>query len=433
MKRQKETDRNYEKVYDKRKKLYGIKKKGERRWYIKPCFQNVDSDISNQYVKDEVWFRQNGKYGRINLPEQRIVLPPVYGYPIDFDVNGQALTWKDYKAGVIDREGNELIPFVYDRVERRYEQHVFMGYACFCNDGTSQAYDANCNPNEFTEEEKEWEAKKYEFENKEVEGMTLDELEGLIKQEYVKLEEMGYQSDNEDCFTKEHRYKVSEQEDRVHSLLRDRRYMMDKSWVHNVENAKRIGRMNDLLMRAVYKAVRLGEKTAKSLQWMEKVSHENSYYVEVYVHPEWQDSQSDLRYERKYESADEEDGRLWNEEDNIAPTHLWNIISQMGSGYHHRRGVVACYEQLNCEYHIDTWDDDDFLGEDGRTWDEGIHYPAYQDQYFLMPFHHLYCDLFLYSFEDLCNINDFRVNVEVRLVTREQDKVKETAGCGVLL
>ncbi len=97
----------------------------------------------------------------------------------------------------------------------------------------------------------------------------------------------------------------------------------------------------------------------------------------------------------------------------------------MGSGYHHRRGVVACYEQLNCECHIDTWDDDDFLGEDGRTWDEGIHYPAYQDQYFLMPFHHLYCDLFLYSFEDLCNINDFRVNVEVQLVTREQDKTKE--------
>ncbi len=39
----------------------------------------------------------------------------------------------------------------------------------------------------------------------------------------------------------------------------------------------------------------------------------------------------------------------------------------MGSGYHHRRGVVACYEQLNCEYHIDTWDDDDFLGEDWRN------------------------------------------------------------------
>ena len=49
------------------------------------------------------------------------------------------------------------------------------------------------------------------------------------------------------------------------------------------------------------------------------------------------------------------------------------------------------------------------------------HCPAYQDEYFTMPFHHLFCDCFDYSFEDLCNINDFRVNVEVRLVTKEQD------------
>ena len=143
-----------------------------------------------------------------------------------------------------------------------------------------------------------------------------------------------------------------------------------------------------------------------------------------YVHPEWQDSQSDLRYERKYESTDEEDERLWDEEDSIAPTHLWNIIAELGHGCHHRRGFVACFERLGCERKTDDWDDiNSLLGEDGRTWDEGIHYPAYQDQYFLMPFHHLYCDLFLYSLEDLCNINDFRVNVEVRLVTREQDKI----------
>ena len=93
-------------------------------------------------------------------------------------------------------------------------------------------------------------------------------------------------------------------------------------------------------------------------------------------------------------------------------------------GYHHRRGFVACLERLSCEYQTEDWDDINLLlGEDGRTWDESIHYPAYQAQYFLMPFHHLYCDLFQYSLEDLCNINDFRVNVEVRLVTREQDKI----------
>ncbi len=41
------------------------------------------------------------------MPEQRIVLPPIYGYPIDFYKNGQSMTRKDYKAGVIDRESNE--------------------------------------------------------------------------------------------------------------------------------------------------------------------------------------------------------------------------------------------------------------------------------------------------------------------------------------
>ena len=132
---------------------------------------------------------------------------------------------------------------------------------------------------------------------------------------------------------------------------------------------------------------------------------------------------NDLRYERKYESTDEEDERLWDDEDNIAPTHLWNITAELGYGYHHRRGFVACLERLSCEYQTEDRDDINLLlGEDGRTWDECIHYPAYQDQYFLMPFHHLYCNLFLYSFEDLCHINDFRVNMEVRLVTKEQNK-----------
>ncbi len=422
MKQLKEPDKNYEKVYDKRKKLYGIKKKGERIWYIKPCFQNVESDSWRSGVNDEIWFRQDGKYGRIYLPEQRILLPPIYGYPIDFHHDGKALTWKDYKAGVIDREGNELIPFIYDDMVERYEEHVFIGYAGFCNDGTSQAYDENCKPDEFTEAEKRWNAKKREYENKEVETMTLDELETLIKKEYVKLMEMGYKGCNDFCYTKEHKDKVDDQEERVESLLRDRRLMMNRTWVHNPENARRIGRLNDLLMRAVYKAYRLAKKTSQSLEWMENVRHGDYYNVEVYVHPEWQDSRSELNYVRKFESDDEEDDRLVDEEDNISYTHIWNIIAQLGHGYHHDRGFVACFERSVNVYTKDEWEDfEDMVGDDGRTWDEGIHYPAYQDQYFLMPFHHLYCDLFDYSFEDLCHINDFRVNVEVRLVTKEQD------------
>ena len=107
-----------------------------------------------------------------------------------------------------------------------------------------------------------------------------------------------------------------------------------------------------MLMRAVSKAIKLGKKTSKSLQWMEK-------------------------------------GR--------------------------------CFEASVCGYEPDYWDERELTGDEGQSWDECIHYPAYQDEYFTMPFHHLYCDCFDYSFEDLCNINDFRVNVNVRLVTKEQD------------
>lgn len=75
---------------------------------------------------------------------------------------------------------------------------------------------------------------------------------------------------------------------------------------------------------------------------------------------------------------------------------------------------------IKIEGHKD-WNERTLTGDEGQSWDECIHYPAYQDEYFTMPFHHLFCDCFDYSFEDLCNINDFRVNVNVRLVTKEQD------------
>lgn len=41
------------------------------------------------------------------------------------------------------------------------------------------------------------------------------------------------------------------------------------------------------------------------------------------------------------------------------------------------------------------------------------------DCYFLIPFHNLYCDLFLYSLEDIAQMNDFRVRVNVKLEAKE--------------
>lgn len=210
----------------------------------------------------------------------------------------------------------------------------------------------------------------------------------------------------------------------MESLVCDRRRMMNSTWVHNLENAKRISRVNDLLMRAVRKAIKLGAKTTKSLQWMEKVPNTCQYKVEVCVHPLWQNSKSDYRYERKYISSSKELDRLIDDEDNLAPIHIWNIISAVGR-WDKWEGKSHCFLKSADEYHKGAWNVLSLIGDDGQTWDEGLHYPAYQDVYFTKPFHYLYFDNFCYSLEDLCNINDFRVNVNVRLETREQDRPRE--------
>lgn len=448
MKQENYDGRVYEKCYAKRKHLFGIKVAGEKGWYVEPCFEELGT---RKYVTDdvpEVWFKQNGRYGLYNVGERRVVLPAVYGFPFDFGSKGEyATVWKDYKAGVIDRQGNEVVPIIYDEIEARTECitipneqrrevtlddgtviHIdpkyrleFRGYACFTNDGCSQAYDENCQPCEFCD----WEAprmnRKPEYDNKEAETMTIAELECLIQREYIHLLEMGYQSGNTYHFFDEHRKRMDEQEERVNSLIVDRRTKMDQSWVHNVENAHRVGRTNRLLMRAVEKAVRLGKRASKSLRWMEKVSHTENYDVEVTIHPEWQDSQSDLRYVPKYKSSGKEIDRLDDENCELADTHIWNIIAAMGGGPK-REGISLCFSQSTGEYSSDFWDVRELTLDDGQSWDEGIHFPAYQDEYFTHPFHALYLDYFNYSFEDLCNINDFRVNVDVRLETREQEK-----------
>lgn len=72
----------YEKWYDKRKRLFGIKVKGQKDWYVEPCFEELGT---SKYVFDdapELWFKQNGRYGLYNVAERREVLPAVYGFPL---------------------------------------------------------------------------------------------------------------------------------------------------------------------------------------------------------------------------------------------------------------------------------------------------------------------------------------------------------------
>lgn len=436
----------YAKVYDKRKKLFGIKVEGQKGWYIEPFFEELALHDFYRHGT-EMWFKKDGAYGLYDVVGKRILIPAEYGYPLYFTCNGYALTWKNHKAGLIDHDGNVVIPFVYDEIHERWQsveipdeerrtvkdangndmkvgpkfRNILRGWACFTNEGGEQAYDEYGQPSSFEDWEKDCLNQTRKYDNQEVESMTLPELEEWIKKEFVTLLELGYDIRQKYACSDEHRQKVREQEEKVQSLIRDRRSMMNRSWVHNVENAQRIGRMNDLLMRSVSKAIKLGDKTSKSLQWMENIPNSYHYVVDVFVHPMWQNSKSDYRYERKYKSSAKERDRLIEDENNDSETHIWNIIATLGNGCK-QDGMAVCFDKSSSEYQKGEWDVREMTGDDGQTWDECIHFPAYQDVYFTMPFHHLYLDLFDYSFEDLCNINDFRINVNVRLETREQDK-----------
>lgn len=430
--KQEEHSGRYVKSLDKRKLLFGVKIEGQRDWLIKPQFEEIGIKDDGT-TEEKVWFKLHGKYGYCHIGEGRILIPAVYGCPLFFGTNAQAVAWKDYKVGVINQENQVLIPFIYDDLNIRYRRvpipdeegkykDVFMGYACFTNDGVSQAYDENCQLATFKDGELELLNRETEYDNPEVEDMSLAELEERIKKEYVTLFELGYQHYCDKAWSQEHCVKVNAQEKKVKSLLADRQQMMNRSFVHNMESARRIKRTNDLLTRAIRKAIKLGKKTSESLQWMEKVSHTTHYEVGIYVYPKWKNSKSDLRYERKYKSSDKEKERLMAELHNEEGTHIWNIIAALASGSNYYE-LHSCCNHWASKYTPDDWDERKITMDDGASWDDGMHYPVYQDVYFTYPWYCLHNHHFLYSFEDLCNINDFIVNVEVQFVTREQDRV----------
>lgn len=119
-------------------------------------------------------------------------------------------------------------------------------------------------------------------------------------------------------------------------------------------------------------------------------------------------------------SKKKERERLIEQEYKEADSHVWNIIAAMGNGMR-EDGVALCFDHTSWDGD-DNWNYKDLIMDDGQTWNEGIRYPAYQDVYFTYPFHNLFFEAYNYSFEDLCNINDFRVNVEVKLETKEQSR-----------
>ena len=93
----------------------------------------------------------------------------------------------------------------------------------------------------------------------------------------------------------------------------------------------------------------------------------------------------------------------------------------MGRGCTYQDGIAVCFNASSYEYRPRDWDERELTGDDGQIWDECIHFPAYQDVYFLRPFHEFYLHVYSYSFEDICNINDFCVHIDVQLVSKEQE------------
>jgi len=391
-------------------------------------------------------FKQDGHYG-MRCPETgEIVIPAEYDSWLYFDSNGCSLAWKDDKFGVIDLNNKIRIPFIYDEIHIRYiyvpntqrrmvvdnlgNKHFLdpkmvgkpNGYACFTSEGGEQAYDLDCNPCEFDETEVLFTHRKHEWVIPENADRSLEEIEECLRREYKELQEMrgcrDYRCPEHQPDTQE----IKRKEVLVNGYIYDRCYVMNKSWAHNRRNAARIARTNNLLMRAVKKAAKLGKRTMQSLEWMTKVANNREFYIMVYIHPQWDNDKSSYDYaSHPGLSAKKERERLDEQIYQEAACHVWNIIAAMGQGGK-ENGVSLCFDHITYDAD-DKWELKELTLDDGNSWDEGLQYPAYQDIYFLHPFYRLYMDSYCYSFEDLCNINDFRINVAVRLETKEQDRI----------
>lgn len=349
------------------------------------------------------------------------------------DQKEPTIVFRDYKAGVVSPDNRVIIPFIYDDIQRRDElvnipdeerqtkttssgktimvgsayRNILHGFACYTNEGVCQAFDTEGNPCEFQDWEPDYFHLKQNWFIPENEHRTLQEIEELIQKDYALYLKMG-ESDEKSHLNLH-----------IFEMILDRRRLMDKDWVHNRESAKLIARTNDLLMKAVKKAIKLGRKTAQSLDWMNHVSHATGYEVEVYVQPQWLNDKSERNYTPLLKSARAEKDRLNDQEDEVASTHIWNIIAAMGFGKIINDKSVCFLHWHGGTYDESEWDLKTLTLDDGLTWDEGIHYPCYQDVYFTHPFHLLYCDNFCYSYQDISNISDFCVGVNVKFTSRE--------------
>lgn len=437
--------KDYKAVFCRSNKKYGIRKIGHEGWWIEPIYDDVC--WRSEWRTHEIggWVKNNGRYGYLNLETREEIIPCMYGNVLSgVNADSRHIVWKDYKAGLINGKNEVLIPFIYDDLCQRIQyvdnpnptivmrgdeeyilphtkrKSIFKGYAGFTNEGANQAYDENCQPCEFEEWEYEFitprEQTWYIPENA---NRTVEEMEKIICDEYRILLSMGYK-ERSSCMTDEARKRLDQQEEKVKNYILDRRNTLDRQWDHNRENGQKIRRVNDLLMRAVAKAIKLGEKTSKSLQWMEKVPNSCEYYVETYVLPVWENDKSVYGYKPKKKNHKAENDRLL-EQEYESEFHIWNIIAAMsGTGGGRKNGKELCFSKCESKYNRKDWDFCELVLDDGESWDDFFRYPAYMDCYFTVPFYYM-CHYY-YANSDYVQFNDFRVKVDVILEIKERDK-----------
>lgn len=366
--------------YDKHSHKYGIvlaDDKGKRtKWWIRPQYDAIGC-IETRFGRSLAWIKVGGNYGTIDVETRKVVIEPQYGYPLYWwndgqeatDENIKAVVWKDHKAGVINLKGEIVMPIVYDQL--------------YSVDGEILT--------EQPEEKLDWLVPENEH-------RTVEEITQKVIEEWKKLRAMGYPS-RVSLYSLDHetRDRLERQKEIVRTYLCDRRQAADLSWKHNAENAARIARTNDLLMKAVRKAMKVGKKTARSLMWMNLLPKATYQNIEVFVYPQLSESNDD---------------------------DILNIILQMGlSEIDQVDGISACFSHRNraedeCELDAD-WDWKEAILDDGQTWDEGIHHPAYQDVYFTNPWHKLFHQNYI-SFDDLAGIKEFCVDLRVHAETVEK-------------
>lgn len=386
------------KVYSPKFRKYGFKwNENDKEWIVPPAYD----EAGDAWRGLRVWIKKGNKYGLLNLESGQEEIPCEYGFPPYLSKEGLAILWKDHKAGVVNLRNEVIIPFIYDYLVRRFRAPE-EGFVGSIGDGELICMNIKGERSEFSEEELErisydWMEKEYpDYVQK-----TVDEIEEEIKELHQEW------SVNKDDELKE----------RIDQLLTIRARRLNKKWKHTPENAKRIDRVNTLLMRAVKRAMTLGKRTAQSLDWMRRTRND-FYSVCVFVYPFW-----DNRYSEWKDTPIEKASRkvLDDEECNQSPHHIWNIIVDMGSCFREdNKGV--CFVHSASSSDPEDWDWTSAVMDDGQSWDEGIHFPVYQDVYFLYPWHLLYWETYDFALEDLARLNDFRVEVKVSFEVKVKDK-----------